>query len=207
MDSQTIKRSHPGKSEGSMPAAVNKTARITNPANQLMITMTAISPLLMLRSSLPAIIIFRRLGKSISGIPDSQSWPKNSPAEAPAEQGPRAAGRSDGGLTLTYLREKVDRELSLCQQHGTCLRDTYLCGTYLRDTYLLGTCLRATYLRDTCLRGTCLIRLLTRLGIAALFSKNGIHGFRAVGYTSHISRFWNPWLSWLVIQVGYLRRI
>ena len=33
-----------------MPAAVNKTARITNPANQLMITMTAISPLLMLRS-------------------------------------------------------------------------------------------------------------------------------------------------------------
>ena len=92
-----------------MPAAVNKTARITNPANQLMITMTAISPLLMLRSSLPAIIIFRRLGKSISGIPGSQSWPKNSPAEAPDEQGPRTVGRSDGGLTLTYLREKVDR--------------------------------------------------------------------------------------------------
>ena len=68
-----------------MPAAVNKTAGITNPANQLMITMTAISPLLMLRSPLPAIIIFRYPGKSISGIPGSQSWPKNSPAEAPED--------------------------------------------------------------------------------------------------------------------------
>jgi hypothetical protein len=66
MDSQTIKRSHPGKSEGSMPAAVNKTAGITNPANQLMITMTAISPLLMLQVPLSAYIIFSRQGKIIS---------------------------------------------------------------------------------------------------------------------------------------------
>ena len=161
-----------------MPAAVNKTARITNPANQLMITMTAISPLLMLRFPLPAIIIFRYPGKSISGIPGSQSWPKNSPTEAPDEHGPRAAGRSDGGLTLTYLREKVDRGLSPLST------TRYLFARYLLVRHLLARYLFARHL-FAC-------HLLARY----LFARHLFDpAFDPVGHSSPVFPKWNPQLS------------
>ena len=74
----------------------------------------------------------------------------------------------------------------------------YLFARHLFACHLLARYLFARHLFDPA---------LTRLGIAALFFQNGIHGFLAVGYTSCISRFWNPWISRLIIPVGYLGRI
>ena len=66
MVNHAIRRSHPGKSEGSASDIVKTSARTTNPAIQLIVTMTAISPLLMLQVPLSAYIIFSRQGKIIS---------------------------------------------------------------------------------------------------------------------------------------------
>ena len=68
MASHAIRRSQPGKSEGSAPEIVKTSARNTSPEIQLIVTMTAISPLLMLPFPLSANIIFRCPGKSISEV-------------------------------------------------------------------------------------------------------------------------------------------